>query len=273
VVPVNQRAATAAAAAGQANGAALAVSGVTVRFEGVLALDDVSFSAAAQSITCLIGPNGAGKSTMLGVISGLVRPQAGQVTVHGQDVTHAGPQRIFATGVARSFQVPQLIPQLTVRQHIVLAHRAASARHRLWRDMLGFGGPAETAAEREYADQIADRLRLTGVRDDVAGSLPMGLRRLVEVGQCLAADPRVLLLDEPSAGLNRAETDAFAAVVRELAHTDGVATVIVEHDLEFVLNISDRIVVLDFGRLVDSGPPAQIRASEAVRAAYFGRDE
>ena len=242
---------------------------ISVSFGGVKALDTVSVTARAGRITALIGPNGAGKSTTLGVASGLLRPGSGQVLIEGDDLTGQPPQAFARKGMARTFQSPQLVVELTVRQHIVLAQRAADHRSRFWRDVLGLGR-TDRAAELARAGELLGELGLDAMADATPDALPMGTRRLVEVAQCLANEPKLLLLDEPSAGLNAAETAVFADLVRRLCRERSIAVLLVEHDLELVLGISDDVFVLDFGRLIESGTPEEIKRSEAVQAAYLG---
>ncbi|MGW0593748.1 ABC transporter ATP-binding protein [Streptosporangium sp. NPDC002607] len=243
--------------------------GISVNFGGVKALDDVSIDACASRVTALIGPNGAGKSTTLAVASGLLRPNSGRVLMEGADLTGQPPQAFARKGMARTFQSPQLVKELTVRQHIVLAHRAADHRSRFWRDVLGLGR-TDRAGETERADELLGELGLDAMADATPDALPMGTRRLVEVAQCLANEPRLLLLDEPSAGLNATETGVFADLVKRLCRERSIAVLLVEHDLELVLSISDKIFVLDFGKLIESGTPDEIKNSEAVQAAYLG---
>jgi len=246
--------------------------GISVNFGGVQALTDVSIEVRAGRITALIGPNGAGKSTMLAVASGLLRPSAGRVLLDGTDLTGQPPQAFARKGMARTFQSPQLVKDLTVRQHVVLAHRSAGHRSRFWLDVLGLS-QTDRAAELRLVDDLLDDLGLGAVADATPDALPMGTRRLVEVAQCLAKEPRILLLDEPSAGLNAAETGVFAQLVLRLCHERSIAVLLVEHDLELVLNISDEVYVLDFGKLIESGTPDQIKKSSAVKAAYLGTVE
>jgi ABC-type branched-subunit amino acid transport system ATPase component len=207
---------------------------------------------------------------MLAVASGLLRPDAGRVLLDGAELTGHPPQAFARRGTARTFQSPQLVKELTVREHVVLAQRAATHRPRLWLDVLGLGRSRPRPEEVARADELMDGLGLGPVADEIPDALPMGTRRLVEVAQCLANEPRSLLLDEPSAGLNAPETAVFAELVRRLCHERSIAVLLVEHDLELVLTLSDQIYVLDFGKLIDSGPPEQIRRSEAVRTAYLG---
>ena len=252
--------------------AALRLEGVTVQFGGVRALDDVSVAARAGEVTGLIGPNGAGKSTLLAVASGLQPPVSGEVFVEGARLTGRAPQAYAKARMSRTFQSPQLVKDLDVRQHLVLSFRVRTGRN-LWADLKSAFGPKMTKDERERADLLLASLGLSDVAPLGPAELPLGTRRLVGVAQCVAMDPKVLLLDEPTAGLNKRETDRFASLVTNLSKERGIATVLVEHDIDLVLSISSRIFVLDFGKLIASGTPPEIRKDRAVQAAYIGSTE
>jgi branched-chain amino acid transport system ATP-binding protein len=262
----------AAPAAPTEAGAVLEAHGVTVRFGGLTALADVSLAVPLQSIVGLVGPNGAGKTTLFGVLSGILNPTAGSVSLHGQDVTRASPQERAQAGLARTFQRTELFADLTVREHLVLAYRARHARPRLWAELLG-RSTGNRAAEQARVDQLLGVLGLTPVADRPARALPLGTGRLVEVGRALATDPSVILLDEPSSGLDVHETEQLAATLRRARAEQGVALVLVEHDLDLVLGLSDVVTVLDFGILIATGTPAEVRADPRVRAAYIGEEE
>ncbi|GAA3385017.1 ABC transporter ATP-binding protein [Cryptosporangium minutisporangium] len=251
--------------------ARLEARGVTVRFGGLVALNDVDVQVPAQSIVGLVGPNGAGKSTLFGVLSGLLKPTAGTVLMDGEDVTSASPQARARRGLARTFQHPELFSTLTVREHIVLGYRIRHAKRRLWTDLLTGGGfRRPPAAETERVDALVDALHLGGVQHSPAAGLPLGTSRLVEVARALAVDPRVLLLDEPSSGLDVRETEELAATLRQLVADHGVSLLLVEHDVPLVLGMCDRVHVLDFGICIAAGTPTEIRDDPAVRAAYLG---
>jgi branched-chain amino acid transport system ATP-binding protein len=241
-----------------------------------MALSDVSFEVRPGSIVGLVGPNGAGKSTLLAVLSGLLRPNTGQVGLRGEDVTNASAQSRARRGLARTFQQPELFMGLTVREHLVLAHRARVARHRLWRDMFDPRCflPA-SSAENERVDGLLEALKLTPVAKAPVATLPLGVLRLVEVGRALASDPHVLLLDEPLSGLDMRASEnllsVFMRLIEQSAH--GLSLVIVEHDVAAVLAISDPVFVLNFGECIAVGSPKEIRNDPAVRSAYLGDDE
>jgi branched-chain amino acid transport system ATP-binding protein len=245
--------------------------GVSMRFGGLVALSDVDIAVPAGSIVGLVGPNGAGKSTLFGVLSGLLRPSAGSVLMDGQDVTRRSPRDRAARGLARTFQHPELFSGLTVREHLVLAYRVRHAKGRIWSDLVtGRGLRRAPAAEDERVDALLDALHLNGLRDRPVVGLPLGTSRLVEIGRALAVDPNVLLLDEPSSGLDTRETEDLAGTLRRIVAEHGVSLLLVEHDVDLVLGMCHEVHVLDFGAKISAGRPEAIRADPAVRAAYLG---
>lgn len=253
--------------------AALVANEITVRFGGLTALAQVTLEVERGSIVGLVGPNGAGKSTLLAVLSGLLRPNSGTVWLLGEDVTTASVRRRAARGLARTFQQPELFMGLTVREHVVLAHRARVAPHRLWRDMLDPRSllPA-SREENETVDGLLELLRLTRVAKAPVAALPLGVARLVEVGRALASEPRVLLLDEPLSGLDMSASENLLSVFRRIVtqSDNQLSVVIVEHDVAAVLALSNSVVVLDFGERIAVGSPEAIRDDPHVRAAYLG---
>lgn len=253
--------------------AALAATGVTVRFGGLTALSEVSIEVASGHIVGLVGPNGAGKSTLLGVLSGLQRCNSGRVWIGGDDVTGESARSRAGRGMARTFQQPELFMGLTVREHLVLAHRARVSPARLWRDMFDprcIFPPSKH--ENDRIDGLLEMLRLTTVAQAPVAALPLGVVRLVEVGRALASDPRVLLLDEPLSGLDMKASENLLAVFRQIVddNEDPISLVIVEHDVAAVLSLSDRVCVLDFGECIATGTPEEIRRDTRVRDAYLG---
>jgi branched-chain amino acid transport system ATP-binding protein len=232
--------------------AALEVEEISVRFGGRMALLDVSLAAEAGTITGLIGPNGAGKTTLFNVICGLQQPTRGVVQIAGVDVTKLAPFKRARRGLARTFQRLEPFGLLTVRENVRLA---------------------ADVARRPDPDAVADgllrRLGIDALGHQRADRLPTGQARVLELARALATDPKVLLLDEPASGQDERETAAFSAVLREVA-ADGVAVVLVEHDIQLVMDVCAQIHVLDLGRLLASGPPAVVQRDEAVLAAYLG---
>ena len=233
----------------------LEVTGVTVRFGGHLALDDVHLSARPGEITGLIGPNGAGKTTLFNVITGLQAPQRGRVRLDGADVTRLAPYRRARQGLARTFQRLELFGLLTVRENVELA---ASVRRRRG----NVRGP-------RTPDQALELVGLTDLGPVRADELPTGKARLVELARALATGPRVLLLDEPASGQDDGETEAFREVLLGVA-ADGIAVVLVEHDVQLVMATCGTVHVLDFGRVLAAGTPAEIQADQGVIDAYLG---
>ncbi len=252
---------------------ALAAQDVTVHFGGLTALSKVCLEVERGSILGLVGPNGAGKSTLLGVLSGLQRPDAGMVWLQGEDVTNASVRSRAARGLARTFQQPELFMGLTVREHLVVAHRARVSPSRLWRDMIdprALRRPSKDETDR--VDGLLELLKLTRVAKAPVAALPLGVVRLVEVGRALACEPHVLLLDEPLSGLDLNSSENLLSVFRRIvAQSESrLSLVIVEHDVAAVLALSTSVVVLDFGECIASGGPDQIRNDPVVRAAYLG---
>lgn len=242
---------------------------LTVRFGGLVAVDHVSLSVAEHDTVGLIGPNGAGKTTLLGALAGQVVPHGGRVLFRGDDVTDWEPERRALAGIARTFQRLELFRNLTVRENLLVAAEARFGEAAFVSDLAWRRG--EGRAEALVRD-IASRLGLQDVLERVAGQLPTGIGRLVEIGRALCTGPRVLLLDEPAGGLDERETDRLIDVLRELA-TGGPAVLLVEHDLRPVMELSARIAVMDFGRLIAEGPPGEVRNDPVVRAAYLGTEE
>jgi branched-chain amino acid transport system ATP-binding protein len=251
---------------GVSSTAALAVTHVSVRFGGLQALHEVSLEANRGEIVGLIGPNGAGKTTLLNVITGLIRPQSGTVSIAGRPLGRASVHNRARLGLARTFQRVTLFPELSVRQHVQLSIETARRRSR------GDEGTAKGSDGDEEldADAVIHRVGLPVDGDaDVLG-LPLGHARLVELAMALAARPDVLLLDEPFSGLGTSEREHLSNLLSEVQSDSRVATVLVEHDVDIVSRIAQRVVVLDFGEVIGSGPPAEVLADQAVRQAYFG---
>src|SRR4051794_19396039 len=256
-----------------AEGARLACAGVTVKFGGLVALDKAELAVPPGAIVGLVGPNGAGKSTLFGVLSGLLRPTGGTVWMDGVDITRARSQARAARGLARTFQHPELFAGLTVRDHLVLAHRTRHARRRVWTDLFTMGSlhPARSD-EKTSVDGLIELLGLTRVAHRPAVGLPLGTARLVELGRALANAPRVLLLDEPSSGLDSSETQQFEQVLRRVAKDRDTSVLLVEHDVDLVMRMCATVYVIDFGVMIASGTPDVVQASPLVRAAYLGEE-
>jgi branched-chain amino acid transport system ATP-binding protein len=255
-------------------GPVLEATGIDVAFKGVQALRGVDLEVIAGSVLGLLGPNGAGKSTLLAVLSGLQRPDAGTVHFRGEDVTHQPAHVRARRGLARTFQHPELFNDLTVRDHLVLADRLHRAPNRVWTDLVTLRAlRGDSAAETAELDRLVELLGIEEIIDRPVAGLPLGSTRLVEVGRALATAPRALLLDEPFSGLDNVESARLSQALVRTVESSGVALVLVEHDVDMVLSMSDRVQVLDFGRTLAIGGPQAIRHDPAVRAAYLGEEE
>jgi branched-chain amino acid transport system ATP-binding protein len=239
--------------------ALLEVAGVTVRFGGVTAVNDASLTADEGSITGLIGPNGAGKTTLFNVITGLQPPTRGHVRFRGQDVTRSTPDHRAKAGMGRTFQRLEAFGSLSVRENVMVACEIHA----------GVGSWFRRAGQRRKADELIDLVGIARYADNRADSVPTGVARLVEMARALAIEPRLLLLDEPSSGLDEAETEQFGALLRQLA-AQGRAILMVEHDMDLVMAVCHYIHVLEFGKVIARGTPPEIRANRTVQAAYLG---
>ena len=246
----------------------LEASGITKRFSGITALDDVSIRVEDGEAVGLIGPNGAGKTTFFNCLLGLLRPEAGSVVFADRDITRYAVYRRARLGFARTFQRIELFAGMTVRDHLLVAERARLGTGRFWKDVLNLSKP--TADENARTDRTLTLLGLEDVADSPVEVLSLGRARLVEVGRALMTEPKLLLLDEPSSGLDAMETNALAATLRAVQAERGTAVLLVEHDVEFVRSFSTRLSVLDFGHLIAAGPTAEVLADDAVRRAYLG---
>mgnify|MGYP001453404246 FL=1 len=242
--------------------------GITKSFSGIRALDDVTLRVVEGERVGLIGPNGAGKTTLFNCILGTLRPDSGSVILNGVDLGSLPVHRRARMGMGRTFQRIELFSDTTVVEHLLIAERVRQGNGALWKDLLGRGRP--TSDEIRRCAEVLDLLGLTDLAEEPIETLSLGQGRLVEVGRALVTGPRLLLLDEPSSGLDRAETDALAATLAEIQREKGFAVLLVEHDVELVAAFTDRTYVLDFGRLIANGPTEQMMADAEVRRAYLG---
>jgi branched-chain amino acid transport system ATP-binding protein len=249
-------------------GTVLEATGVTKRFSGIVALDDVSLQVESGERVGLIGPNGAGKTTFFNCVLGVVRPDGGQVLLEGRDVGGLPVHARALLGIGRTFQRIELFAESTVREHLLIAERTRRGDGRLWKDLLGRGRPRREEIAR--CDEVLELLGLAELAEEPIERLSLGKGRLVEVGRALMTDPKLLLLDEPSSGLDRDETADLARTLQDVQAAQGFAILLVEHDVELVSSFTERCYVLDFGCLIASGPTADVMASDEVRTAYFG---
>jgi branched-chain amino acid transport system ATP-binding protein len=252
--------------------AALEVRDVTVRFGGLLALEDVSLTVREGTVAGLIGPNGAGKTTLFNAVTGVHPPSGGQVHIFGRNVTTWPQHKRARLGVGRTFQRLELFGSLSVLENMVMAAESHLDRGNVLTDILALPPTVETRWEaEERALAVLDLIGMADRAGGRAGDLPLGLSRLVELGRALCTEPRLLLLDEPSSGLRHEESRRLAALLASLPR-QGMSLLVVEHDMSFVLGLCDDITVLDFGRVIASGSPKEIRKDPIVQAAYLGEE-
>jgi branched-chain amino acid transport system ATP-binding protein len=248
--------------------ALLSVRGLTKSFEGIRALDSIDLDVEAGERVGLIGPNGAGKTTCFNCILGSTPANEGVVELDGRDLNGISMSGRARLGIGRTFQRIELFPDSTVRDQLFIAERVRRGTGRLWKDLIGRGRP--TRDELERCDEVLGLLGLLGLADDPIERLSLGQCRLVEVGRALMTEPKLLLLDEPSSGLDRAESGALADTLRAVQAEQGFAILLVEHDVELVADFTTRSYVLDFGRMLTNGPTRDVLRSAEVRAAYLG---
>jgi branched-chain amino acid transport system ATP-binding protein len=246
----------------------LRVHGVTKKFSGIVALDDASIEVEEGERVGLIGPNGAGKTTFFNCMLGVLPIDAGRVELDGRDVTGLPVHQRARLGIGRTFQRIELFPDSSVRDHLLVAERVRRGDGRLWKDLFGLGRPKPD--EIAKCDEVLELLGLAHLAEQPIERLSLGQCRLVEVGRALMTEPKLLLLDEPSSGLDRTESAQLAQTLREVQAEQGFSILLVEHDVELVSSFTTRAYVLDFGRIITEGPTQEVLASAEVRAAYLG---
>ncbi len=252
------------------NDGSLEIRDVTVQFGGLTALDRVSLTARPRQVTGIIGPNGAGKTTLLNTACGFVKPQTGTVSFDGRELNGLGTHRLAALGIARTLQGVGLFPGLTVAENVMVG-ATPSARAGIWSAL--FGLPRSDRDERRLREQALtalERLGVADVADEMPDTLPYGLRKRVALARALAARPKLILLDEPASGLPENELPELGHLIADLTTEAGV--VVIEHRMDLVMSVCDTIFVLDFGKLIAHGTPAEVQADPAVTAAYLGAE-
>lgn len=250
--------------------ALLETTGLSKCFGDVVALADVSLRVDEGETVGVVGPNGAGKTTLFDCVLGVVQPDAGRVAFDGRRIDRMAAFRRSRLGIGRTFQRLELFSSMTPQEHLEVTLRVRGGGGRLWRDLVGMGRPR--ADERRTADELLDEVGLSEVADVPVEALSLGRCRLVELARALVGPPRLLMLDEPSSGLDEAERATLVSVIRRVRRDRGVAVVIVEHDLELVVAVAERLVVLDVGRVIADGSVDQVMADAAVRRAYLGAE-
>ena len=250
--------------------AVLTIDNVSITFGAVTALTGVSFEVHEHEIVAIIGPNGAGKTTMLNVINGVYHPNEGHITYKGETRTRMRPHEAAVQGIARTFQNVALFKGMNTVDNIMTGRNLKMKSNILLQGL--YWGPAqrEEAEHREAVEKVIDFLEIGSIRKTVVGRLPFGLQKRVELGRALAAEPEILLLDEPMAGMNLEEKEDMCRFVLDLNEEFGTTIVLIEHDMSVVMDISDRVIVLDYGRKISEGSPDEVRSDQRVIDAYLG---
>ncbi|MGJ7492236.1 ABC transporter ATP-binding protein [Variovorax sp. ZT4R33] len=251
----------------------LDVRNITLRFGGVKALTDISFDVREHEVRAIIGPNGAGKSSMLNCINGVYQPQEGAITFEGRTFRHMNSRQVAEMGIARTFQNLALFKGMSVLDNLMTGRNLKMTVNPLLQAVRWGPAAREELAHRERVEEIIDFLDIQPYRKTAVGKLPYGLQKRVDLGRALAMEPRVLLLDEPMAGMNVEEKQDMCRFILEVNQELGVTVVLIEHDMGVVMDISDRVVVLDYGKKIGDGSPSEVMANEDVIRAYLGAQQ
>ena len=248
----------------------LEVENISLSFGAVHALSNVSFAIYEGEVLAIIGPNGAGKTTMLNVINGVYHPNKGQITYKGESRTQMRPHEAAVKGIARTFQNVALFKGMNTVDNLMTGRNLKMRTNILLQALYWGPGQKEEASHREAVEKVIDFLEIEGIRKTIVGRLPFGLQKRVELGRALAAEPEILLLDEPMAGMNLEEKEDMCRFVLDVNEEFGTTVVLIEHDMSVVMDISDRVIVLDYGRKISDGTPDQVRNDQSVIDAYLG---
>ena len=245
---------------------------IAIQFGGIRAVDNVSFDVEQGEVFAIIGPNGAGKTTIFNLISRIYAPTAGKLVFAGEDITTIAPHRIAGLGIARTFQNIELCRSLTVLENVLIGRHCHSEVG--WLSQLAFLPSARRAeiAHREKVEDVIDFLELQRYRDALIANLPYGVRKIVELGRALCTEPKLLLLDEPSSGLNVEETEVMGFWIEDIKKDLGITVIMVEHDMSLVSAVSDRVMALNYGRVLALGTPSEVQGDPEVIRAYIGGD-
>ena len=243
---------------------------ISISFGGIRAVDDVSFTVGEGEIFAIVGPNGAGKSTIFNLISRIYEPTGGRLTFQGQDITRVAPHTIARRGIARTFQNIELFEHATVLDNLLIGRHCRSRPNILTELFFTRGVRREELRHREAVEEVIDFLDLANYREQRISGLPYGVRKVIELARALCSEPKLILLDEPSSGLNVEETDDMSFWIRDMKTELGVTVLMVEHDMTLVNRVSDRVIALNYGRVLAMGSPAEVQVHPDVVAAYLG---